>query len=81
MEDPDERDRHRHLCDRHVSIPVYTLSLHEYMAFKDAEDRYSAFEYYLQSSRFLGGCFAMFHLSSGTYGKGRLIRRPMERVC
>ena len=37
-----------YLSGRYVSIPVYTLSLREYMAFKDAEDRYSAFENYLQ---------------------------------
>ena len=41
-----------YLSGRYVSIPVYTLSLREYMAFKDAEDRYSAFEDYLQYGGF-----------------------------
>ena len=41
-----------YLSGRYVSIPVYTLSLREYMAFKDAEDRYSAFESYLQYGGF-----------------------------
>ena len=41
-----------YLSGRYVSIPVYTLSLREYMAFKDAEDRYSAFENYLQYGGF-----------------------------
>ena len=41
-----------YLSGRYVSIPVCTLSLREYMAFKDAEDRYSAFENYLQYGGF-----------------------------
>ena len=41
-----------YLSGRYVSIPVFTLSLREYMAFKEAEDRYSAFENYLQYGGF-----------------------------
>ena len=41
-----------YLSGRYVSIPVYTLSLREYMTFKNSEDRYSAFENYLQFGGF-----------------------------
>ena len=41
-----------YLSGRYVSIPVYTLSLREYMTFTGAEDRYSAFENYLQYGGF-----------------------------
>ena len=41
-----------YLSGRYVSIPVYTLSLREYMTFKGIEDRYSAFEDYLQFGGF-----------------------------
>lgn len=41
-----------YLTGRYVSIPVYTLSLREYMVFKGSEDRYSAFEDYLQYGGF-----------------------------
>ena len=41
-----------YLSGRYVSIPVYTLSLREYMIFKDSEDRYSALENYLQFGGF-----------------------------
>ena len=41
-----------YLSGRYVSIPVYTLSLREYMTFKGSEDRYGAFEDYLQFGGF-----------------------------
>ena len=41
-----------YLSGRYVSIPVYTLSLREYMTFTNTEDRYSAFENYLQYGGF-----------------------------